>query len=61
MVLYNQEAELVGSRRQMNSQLPLQVLEYADDMPLISDSMKLLEKLMRAMEASSSAMGLTIS
>ena len=43
----------------ISSQLPIQGLEYADDMALISDSMELLEKLMQAMETSSSAMGLT--
>ena len=32
-VLYNQEAELVGSRKKMSSELILQDLEYADDWP----------------------------
>ena len=49
-VLYSQEAELVGSRKKMSSELSLQHLEYADDMALISDSMDLLEELMQAME-----------
>ena len=60
-VLYSQEAELVGSRKKMSSELSLQHLEYADDMALISDSMDLLEELMQAMEVSCSVMGLTIS
>ena len=60
-VLYNQEAELVGSRRKMSRELPLHDLEYADDMALISDSMDMLEKVLRAMEVSCSEMGLTIS
>ena len=60
-VLYSQEAELVGSRKKMSSELSLQHLEYADDMALISDSMDLLEELMQAMEVSCSEMGLTIS
>ena len=53
-VLYNQEAELVESRKKMSSELILQDLEYADDMALISDSMDLLEELMQAMEVSCS-------
>ena len=60
-VLYNQEAELVGSRKKMSCELILQDLEYADDMALFSDSMDLLEELMLAMEVSCSEMVLTIS
>ena len=60
-MLYNQEAELVGSRKKMSSELILQNLEYADDITLFSDSMDLLEELMQAMEVSCSEMGLTIS
>ena len=59
-VLYNQEAELVGNRKKMSSEI-LQDLEYADDMALFSDSMGLLEELMQAMEVSCSEMELTIS
>ena len=60
-VLYSQEAELVGSRKKMSSELSLQDLDYADDMALISDSMDLLEELMQIMKVSCSEMGLTIS
>ena len=60
-VLYNQEAELVGSRRKMSRELPLHNFEQADDMALISDSMDMLEEVLRAMEVSCSEMGLTIS
>ena len=55
-VLYNQEAELVGSQRKMCGEL-----EYADNVALISDSMDALEEVMQAMEIGCSEMGLTIS
>ena len=45
----------------MSSELSLQHLEYGDDMALISDSMDLLEELMKGMEVSCSEMELTIS
>ena len=45
----------------MSSELSLQNLEYGDDMALISDSMDLLEELMKGMEVSCSEMDLTIS
>ena len=60
-VLYNQEAELVGSRMKMSRELSLYDLEHADDMALISDWMDMLEEVFRAMEVSCSEMVLTIS
>ena len=60
-VLYHQKADLVGNRRNLSRELPLQDLEYADNMALVSDSMDLLKVLMQAMEISCSEMGLTIS
>ena len=45
----------------MSRELLLHDLEYADDMALISDSMDMLEEVLRAMEVSCSEMGLTIS
>ena len=60
-ILYNQEAELVGSRRKMSNQLLLQDIEYAYDMALIADSMDALESFLRAVDASCTETGLTIS
>ena len=45
-VLYNQEAELVGSQRKMSRKLPLYDFECADDTALISDSMDMLEEVL---------------
>ena len=47
-MLYNQEAELVGSRQKMCRELPLHDLGYADDVALISDSMNAMEEVVQA-------------
>ena len=60
-VLYHPEAELVGNRKQMNCQILIPDLEYADDMCLISDSMDELEEMLRDLDKSCNEMGLTIS
>ena len=60
-VLYHPEAELVGSRKQMNCQTVISDLEYADDMCLISDSMDKLEEMLVELDESCNEMGLTIS
>ena len=39
----------------------IQDLEYADVMVLVSDSMDILEELLKALDATCSGMGLTIS
>ena len=60
-VLYHPVAELVGNRKQMNCQILIPDLEYADDMCLISDSMDELEEMLQNLDESCNEMGLTIS
>ena len=45
----------------MDGELALHDLEYADDVALVSESMDLLEELLRAVEVSCYETGLTIS
>ena len=49
--LYHQKADLVGNRRKLSRELPLQDLGYADDMALLRDSIDLLEELMQAIKS----------
>ena len=59
-MLYNLGDELVGSRKKMRGSIFLQVLEYADDMALVSDSMDALEEVLRSLSAVCSGVGLSI-
>jgi len=52
---------LVGSRKKMREEVSIQDLEYADDMTLVSDSMDVLEELLRILHTTCLGMGLSIS
>jgi len=59
-VLYNIGDPLVGSRKKMRHEVVIKDLEYADDMVLVSDSMGLLEEILRTLHSTCSGMGLSI-
>ena len=51
----------MGSRKKMREEVSIQDLEYADDMTLVSDSMDVLEELLRILHTTCLGMGLSIS
>ena len=51
----------MGSRKKMREEVSIQDLEYADDMTLVSDSMNVLEEVLRTLHTTCSGMGLFIS
>ena len=60
-MLFNRGDSLVGSRKKMREEVSIQDLEYADDMTLVSDSMDVLEEVLRTLHTTCSGMGLSIS
>ena len=60
-MLYDLDGPLVGNRKKMRREVSIKDLEYVDDMALVSDSMDALEEILRALDATCSEMGLTIS
>ena len=59
--LFNTEAELVGSRKQMRDQSLIPDLKYADDMCPLSSSRDELEEILLGLNQSCNEMGLSIS
>ena len=60
-VLYNPQAELIGSRRQMKHCRVIQDLENTDDMVLVGNSMSDLEEMLTDLDVNCKGMGLIIS
>ena len=57
---YLLDADLVGNRKKLTSEVSVTDLEYADDMALISDSYESLSTLLESLDSSCHHMGLTI-
>ena len=57
---YLLDADLVGNRKKLTSEVSVSDLEYADDMALISDSYESLSSLLKSLDSSCHHMGLTI-
>ena len=60
-MLFDLDGPLVGSRKKVRRRVSVRYLEYTDDMALVSHSMDALEEFLRALDASCSGIGLTIS
>ena len=60
-VLFHPDVGLVGSRKQFRNSTHIQDLEYADDMCIVSDSMRVLQEMIQDMNSCCSDMGLIIS
>ena len=57
---YLLDADLVGNRKKLTSEVSVTELEYADDMALISDSYESLSTLLESLDSSCHHTGLTI-
>ena len=57
---YLLDADLLGNRKKLTSEVSVSDLEYADDMALISDSYESLSSLLKSLDSSCHHMGLTI-
>ena len=57
---YLLDADLVGNRKKLTSEVSVSDLEYADDMALISDSYESLSYLLKSLDSSCHHIGLTI-
>ena len=55
---YLLDADLVGNRKKLTSEVSVSDLEYADDMALISDSYESLSSLLKSLDSSCHHMGL---
>ena len=60
-MLFNRGDSSVGSMKKMREEVSIQDLEYADDMTLASDSMDVLEEVLRTLHTTCFGMGLSIS
>ena len=59
-LLYLLDADLVGNRKKLTSEVSVSDLEYPDDMASISDSYESLSTLLESLDSSCHHMGLTI-
>jgi len=57
---YLLDADLVGNRKKLTSDVSVSDLEYADDMALISDSFDVLTTLLESLDSTCCLMGLSI-
>ena len=57
---YLLDADLVGNRKKLTSEVSVSDFEYADNMALISDSYESLSSLLKSLDSSCHHMGLTI-
>ena len=57
---YLLDADLVGNKKKLTSEVSVSDLEYADDMELISDSYESLSTLLKSLDSSCHYTGLTI-
>ena len=60
-MLFNLGDPLVGSRKKMKGKVTIKDVEYADDTTLVSESMDVLEEILRTLHTTYSGMGLSIS
>ena len=60
-MLYGLDGPLVDNRKEMRREVSIKDLKYVDDMALVSDSMNVLEEILRTFDATCSGMGLIIS
>ena len=61
---FSSMVEILGGKQEESegrSTVSIQDLEYADDMTLVSDSMDVLEEVLRTLHTTCSGMGLSIS